>query len=65
MNRKSDMPFTPSTIALYSVGLLGGSIGAGLKASGYPAASSACLPGQALKRRFPWVASMKAIRTTR
>ena len=29
------MPFTPSTIALYSVGLLGGSIGAGLKASGY------------------------------
>lgn len=29
------MPFSPTTIALYSVGLLGGSIGAGLKASGF------------------------------
>jgi Prephenate dehydrogenase len=29
------MPFFPTTIALYSVGLLGGSIGSGLKASGY------------------------------
>jgi len=29
------MPFSPTTIAIHSVGLLGGSIGAGLKASGY------------------------------
>jgi prephenate dehydrogenase len=29
------MPYSPDSIAIYSVGLLGGSIGAGLKASGY------------------------------
>jgi prephenate dehydrogenase len=29
------MPYNPGSIAIYSVGLLGGSIGAGLKASGY------------------------------
>jgi prephenate dehydrogenase len=29
------MPFNPESVAIYSVGLLGGSIGAGLKESGY------------------------------